>query len=134
MTTPVGSMHHVGIMVRDLDQAEEFATTVLGLPVVNRIASEEHGMRAVFLACGSALVELVEFSDQALVDSRLGDRTAAIDHVALEVDDVEAAERSLADHGVEMAAPGPLGLPSGRTNFTQAGTSQGVIWQLLELG
>jgi len=133
MSDPVGSTHHVGILVRDLDQAEAFATAVLGLPVVSRIASEEHRMRAAFLACGPTLIELVEFSDPDLVATRLGDRVAAIDHVALEVEDVEEAARGLGAHGVETVAQDPLELPSGRTHFTKPETSMGVIWQLLEL-
>lgn len=47
MSGPVGSMHHVGIVVRDLDAAEAFVTGAFGLPAVNRLASTELGMRAV---------------------------------------------------------------------------------------
>jgi catechol 2,3-dioxygenase-like lactoylglutathione lyase family enzyme len=133
MSEPVGAMHHVGIVVRDLDRAEAFATGVLGLPVAKRLASEELGMRAVFLTCGPALVELVEFADQQVVQARLGDRDAAIDHVALEVGDLEATMRALAEHGVATQFAEPAVTPAGRTNFTTADTSAGVVWQLLEL-
>lgn len=39
MTEPIGGMHHVGIVVRDLEMAETFVTRALGLPVVKRLAS-----------------------------------------------------------------------------------------------
>jgi catechol 2,3-dioxygenase-like lactoylglutathione lyase family enzyme len=133
MSEPIGSMHHVGIVVRDLDQAEAFATAALGLPVVNRLASAELGMRAVFLACGPALVELVEFDDPERVQERLGDRAAAIDHVALQVSDVEDAAHALGAHGVETVEAVPTTTPAGRMHFTQADTSAGIVWQLLEL-
>jgi catechol 2,3-dioxygenase-like lactoylglutathione lyase family enzyme len=103
MSEPVGDLHHVGIVVRDVDQAEAFVTAAFGLPVVNRVDSPALGVRAVFLACGAAMVELVEFSDPQLVRDRLGDRVAAVDHVAL------------------------------RVHFTRPDTSAGIIWQLLEL-
>jgi catechol 2,3-dioxygenase-like lactoylglutathione lyase family enzyme len=133
MSEPVGSMHHVGIVVRDLDQAEAFVAAAFALPVVNRLASAELGMRAVFLACGPALVELVEFTDPQVVRERLGDRVAAIDHVALQVADLDAAARTLAAHGVATVAPAPATTPAGRMHFTRADTSAGIVWQLLEL-
>jgi hypothetical protein len=129
---PIGAMHHVGIVVRDLDKAERFATSALGLPVVRQIASEEIGMRAVFLACGNGVVELVEFSDPETVEARLGDRAAVIDHVALAVADLDQAVGLLAEHGVETLTDEPMVTPSGRTHFTRADTSAGVSWQLLE--
>lgn len=133
MSQPVGAVHHVGIVVRDLDQVEAFFTTAFGFPVVNRIASEELGMRATFLAGGPAVVELIEFSDPQVVQERLGDRPAAIDHVALQVDDLDAAVASLAAHGVQTVHEAPVTTPVARWHFTKADTSGGVAWQLLEL-
>jgi len=78
MSKQIGSMHHVGILVRDLRQAEAFVTAALGLPVVKRLKSAELGVSMVFLACGPALVELIEYADPQLVQERLGDRRPAI--------------------------------------------------------
>jgi hypothetical protein len=89
-------------------------------------------MRAVFLACGPALVELVEFADPQLVRDRLGDRVAAIDHVALAVADLDDAVQALGAHGVETVHAVPATTPSGRMHFTRADTSAGIVWQLLE--
>lgn len=133
MSGPVGSLHHVGIVVRDLDAAEAFVTGAFGLPVVNRLASTELGMRAVFLACGPAVIELVEFADADVVRDRIGDRAAAIDHVALRVADLEEAVQALAAHGVETVSAAPITTPAGRTHFTKAPSSAGISWQLLEL-
>jgi methylmalonyl-CoA/ethylmalonyl-CoA epimerase len=134
MTVPVGDLNHVGIMVRDLDQAEAFATRVLGLPIVNRIAAPEHGMRAIFVSCGTGLIEFVEFSDPELLGRRLGDQVATIDHIALSVADLDGTVLALAEHGVETASPEPVVLPSGRIHFTKADSSGGIIWQLIEPG
>jgi catechol 2,3-dioxygenase-like lactoylglutathione lyase family enzyme len=133
MSKQIGSMHHVGIVVRDLRQAEAFVTAALGLPVVKRLESAELGVSMVFLACGPALVELIEWADPQLVRERLGDRVAAIDHVALAVDDLEHAVRQVASHGVGTVSPVPMTTPLGRMHFTQPETSAGIIWQLLEL-
>jgi methylmalonyl-CoA/ethylmalonyl-CoA epimerase len=129
---PIGTMHHVGIVVRALEDAEAFVTTAIGLPVVKRLDSAELGLRMVFLDCGPVLLELIEFADPDLVEQRLGDRTAVIDHVALEVADLEHARRVLAGHGVSTLHEVPLTTPLGSTHFTRPDTSAGVIWQLLQ--
>jgi methylmalonyl-CoA/ethylmalonyl-CoA epimerase len=132
MSDAIGSMHHVGIVVRDLDRAEAFVSGAIGLPVVNRLASPQLGLRAVLLACGPAMVELVEFSDPQIVRDRLGDRDAAVDHVALQVTDLEDAVQALAAHGVGTVDEAPMTTPAGRTHFTRADTSAGIRWQLME--
>jgi len=133
MRDAVGTVHHVGIVVRDLDQAEAFVTGALRLAVVNRLASSEHGMRAVFFDCGPTMIELVEFADPVLVRDRIGDRAAAIDHIALRVSDLDDAVQVLAGHGVGLVDAAPTSLTSGRMHFTRPETSAGIIWQLLEL-
>jgi catechol 2,3-dioxygenase-like lactoylglutathione lyase family enzyme len=54
MKAPIGRLHHVGIVVRDLERAEAFVAAARGLPVVNRLSSAEFGVRTIFLACGEA--------------------------------------------------------------------------------
>jgi methylmalonyl-CoA/ethylmalonyl-CoA epimerase len=133
MSAPIGSLHHVGIVVRHVETTESFLTGVLGLQVATRLESAELGLRMAFFDCGPALVELVEFADPGLVAARLGDRPAVLDHIALQVTDLGDTQEFLAGHGVELMRATPLVTPLGRTNFTGPATSGGVIWQLLEL-
>jgi methylmalonyl-CoA/ethylmalonyl-CoA epimerase len=130
---PIGSLHHVGIVVRHVETTESFLTGVLGLQVVKRLESAELGLRMAFLDCGPALVEIVEFADPGLVAARLGERPAVLDHVALQVTDLDDTEEVLAGHGVALMQATPLVTPLGRMTFTSPATSGGVIWQLLEL-
>ena len=133
MSAPIGSLHHVGIVVRHVETTESFLTGVLGLRVAKRLESAELGLRMAFFDCGSALVELVEFADPGLVAARLGDRPAVLDHIALQVADLDDAEEVLRGHGVDLMQATPLVTPLGRTTFTSPASSGGVIWQLLEL-
>ncbi|WP_281690445.1 VOC family protein [Pseudonocardia thermophila] len=133
MTAPIGSLHHVGIVVRHLETTAAFVGDALGFPVARQLDSPELGLRMVFYACGPALVELVEFADPAVAAARLGDRPAVLDHVALQVADLQNTHEALARHGVELMRATPLVTPLGRTTFTDPASSAGVIWQLLEL-
>jgi len=133
VSAPIGSLHHVGIVVRRLEATEPFLTDVLGLPVATRIELAQVGLRMAFFDCGPVLVELVEFADPGLIAARLGDRLAVLDHIALAVPGLEDTHENLARHGVELMRATPLVTPLGRTTFTNPATSGGVIWQLLEL-
>jgi methylmalonyl-CoA/ethylmalonyl-CoA epimerase len=132
MSAPVGDLHHVGVVVADLEAAETLLTAAFGLPVAHRLASEELGMRAVFLAAGPVTIELVQFADPDVARRRLRGGSAAIDHIALAVGDLEDAHAALGAHGVQTARERPLVTPAGRTLFTRAETSGGIVWQLLE--
>jgi catechol 2,3-dioxygenase-like lactoylglutathione lyase family enzyme len=133
VSAPIGSLHHVGIAVRRLEETEPFLNDVLGFPVTTRLDLAQLGLRMVFFDCGPVLVELVEFADAGLIAARLGDRPAVLDHIALAVPGLEDTHASLAGHGVELMRSTPLVTPLGRTTFTSPATSGGVIWQLLEL-
>ena len=133
MSAPIGTFHHVGIVVQRLEDAEAFVTSALGLPVVKRLDASKIGLQMVFFDCGPALVELIEFANPQLVEQRLGDRTAVIDHIAFAVADLEHAKDVLHGSGVVIIQDDPLVTPLGRTHFTRPDTSAGVIWQLLEL-
>ncbi|WP_158581504.1 VOC family protein [Actinomadura spongiicola] len=84
-TPPIGSLHHVGIAVRDLETTEAFLYEALRLPTTRRLDMADLGLRMAFFDCGPALIELVEFADPALTAARIGDRPAALDHIALAV-------------------------------------------------
>ena len=105
----IGRVHHLGMIVPDLDRAVGGFRDVLGLELDH---TEPYGdeLEIAFLPCGETLVELIRpltaegFSADWLASSGPG-----IQHVAFEVDDLEAALRELADKGVRPtgAAPRP---------------------------
>jgi glyoxylase I family protein len=56
---PLG-VHHLAVVVRDLDRAEAFYAGVLGLPVERRWADEAGAPRSVWLALGGGAFLAVE--------------------------------------------------------------------------
>ena len=99
-------IHHIGIIVDDLGSAEQFAISVLGLRVTKRASLPEQATELVFLACGSAEIELIEISDpqkrRARAELSIG--AATIEHIAVAVDDVERAADEWASAGVRLRA------------------------------
>jgi glyoxylase I family protein len=96
-------IHHVSINVSDVDQAIDFYTDVLGMTV--RGDRPEFGFGGAWLDAGPQQVHLIE----ATVPEGLGQ------HVALQVDDLDAVIDELRAEGVDISDASPVG--TGRQAF-----------------
>jgi catechol 2,3-dioxygenase-like lactoylglutathione lyase family enzyme len=97
-------LDHFGIEVADLERAERFYTSVLGLQVVNRFGDQ------VLLECGGQNLALFEVTRPPLDDTSRKSIIAhplGRGHHALKVGagDFAVARERLAAAGVESAAP-----------------------------
>ena len=138
---PLEGVHHIGILVADLRQAETFATEVLGLEVTKRFSLPEESIEAVLVDCGGVHLELIEIGDPEARArrARVPDAAVEIEHIALAVDDLEAEAERLRQHGVRFApAPGrpesdqPLEVAGTRSFFSLPETTGGFPGQLIE--
>lgn len=125
-------LEHIGIVVDDLDDAARFLQERLAL--ARDGGAESPGLRTAFFTPGAgARIEIIEATEPVARRRRLGDGgTARIEHVAFEVDDLDATIETLAALGVEITEPPRL---SGgyRTTWTVPATTNGVMLQLSEL-
>lgn len=138
----VAGVHHVGVIVADLDSAVGFATELLGLEVEKRVSLAAESTEIVFLHCGDVLLELIEISDPEVRSrrARIPGAKAEIEHVALAVDDLDSVVAELAEEGVSFTAGAgrvetttePLEVAGTRSLFTARRTSAGILVQLIE--
>jgi methylmalonyl-CoA/ethylmalonyl-CoA epimerase len=119
---------HVGIVVADL-AAHVSQLEALGLSFERSNANEESF--AVYYPCGDASVELIDVRAPEARERRLPEgEEARIEHIAFEVEDLEAVRSELEGRGVTVSWP-PF--PSGTAEmiWTIAETSGGVQYQFL---
>ena len=91
------AVHHVSIMVPDVDKALRFYTEVLGLK--QRTDRPELGIGGAWLDAGAQQLHLVE-----------GETPPGLgQHFALLVDDLDAAIAELRHQGLEVSDPRPIG-------------------------
>lgn len=102
MSEPIktGGVHHVALTVSDVRRSQAFYTELLGF---NHLT--DFGPRAL-LHNGSFLLGLTPASDpsQAIAGDRFNENRIGMDHLSLSVGskaDLEAAVRTLDEHGVE---------------------------------
>jgi methylmalonyl-CoA epimerase len=83
-------IHHVGIVVRSLEEAYAFYRDTLGLSVHKTAEVRDQGVRAALLTVGHSEIELLEPIDpKGTVARFLEKRGEGMHHVCFETDNVE---------------------------------------------
>ncbi len=126
-------VNHLGVIVGDLDDAVQSFTEHLGLELDH---VEQYGdeLDIAFLPCGETLVELIKpLKDQGSNADYLKQHGPGIQHVAFEVDDLDAALAELAERGVEPLGDAPLpGAGGTRIAFLEPQAFGGILVELCE--
>jgi methylmalonyl-CoA/ethylmalonyl-CoA epimerase len=126
-------VNHLGVIVEDLDEAVRSFTEHLGLTLDH---TEPYGdeLEIAFLPCGETLVELIEPRTEAGSNADyLKEHGPGIQHVAFEVDDLEAALSELAERGVRPLGDAPMpGAGGTRIAFLEPRAFGGILVELCE--
>jgi methylmalonyl-CoA/ethylmalonyl-CoA epimerase len=122
---------HIGVIVRSLDRAKQFLGSDLGLPLVKETNLPDRGTRAAFFQCGSCEVEVIEVLREEQRKQRLGDNEARIEHIAFDVENLEALLQRLSGVGGRVDNP-PFVHDDDLMAFTVPDTTMGVRLQFIQ--
>lgn len=124
---------HVGIVVRDLQEALQVYQTALGLPLREVMELPDQKVRIAFLPVGESNVELVQpTTDDSGIARFLAKQGEGIHHLCIEVAEIEAALAQLKTHGVELIDEVPRQGAHGRVAFIHPKGAHGVLIELVE--
>jgi methylmalonyl-CoA/ethylmalonyl-CoA epimerase len=124
---------HIGIVVRDVQEALKVYEGALGLPLGKVAEVPEQGVRVAFLPVGESNVELVQpTADDTGVARFLEKRGEDIHHLCLEVEDIETALARLKEHGVPLIDETPRQGVHGQVAFLHPKGMHGVLVELVE--
>jgi methylmalonyl-CoA epimerase len=128
-----GRVHHVAIVVRDLEAALSLYRDRLGLPLELVLPIESDGVRIAFLGVGQSKIELVEPTDPTTGVARyLDSRGEGFHHLCLEVANLAAELERLAGEGVELIDRLPRPGAEGPVAFIHPRACNGVLVELIE--
>ncbi len=126
-------VNHLGILVEDLDGAVRSFTENLGLSLdhVERYGEE---LDIAFLPCGETLIELIKpLTNDGWNADYLEEQGPGIQHVAFEVEDLEAALEELRTRGVDTMGDAPMpGAGGTRIAFLDPRAFGGILVELCE--
>jgi methylmalonyl-CoA/ethylmalonyl-CoA epimerase len=106
--TPSKKIHHIDVVVRDLDRAVESYRAVLGTEPEPRESLPDRGIELARFRVGETWLILVQPTRaDSPVMRFLEQHGEGFFHMAIEVDDVEARARSLSELGIGLTSSTP---------------------------
>lgn len=127
-------LDHLGIAVSDIEAALKLYRDVLGLELVATEEIHEQRVRSHHLRLGEAEIELLEPTDpEGPVGKFLAKRGPGIHHVALRVEDLDAASAKAMDAGYTSIGSPSTGAGGKRILFFHPGSTGGVLLELCEV-
>jgi methylmalonyl-CoA/ethylmalonyl-CoA epimerase len=135
----VNRISHIGVVVRDLDSAVKLWTEAYGLKVFSRLDIPVEGIRSVLLSPGGSpdemSIELMEPTDKSDMSNAVARRLARAGegfyHVAVEVEDVEASGKALAERDMTVIERAPVVEGEAMRWVVHPRSSNGVLVELL---
>ena len=129
-------IHHLGVAVRELEDAFATYARLFGAELEHRETLAEQGVEAIALKVGDSRVELLgALGEDTPVGRFLAKRGPGMHHVAYWVDDVGAALAELVDEGAQLIDETPrLGLYGLQVAFVHPDSVHGVLTEVVSSG
>jgi len=129
----LGRIHHVAVVVRDLEASLAFYRDILGLELEPILPIPSDRVRIAFLPIGDSKIELVAPTDDTTGVARfLESRGEGFHHVCFEVPDLADTLTRLAIDGVELIDTAPRKGAEGPVAFLHPRSCHGVLVELIE--
>ncbi|NND84297.1 MAG: methylmalonyl-CoA epimerase [Acidimicrobiia bacterium] len=128
------NLDHVAIAVHDLDAALAEYELLYGVSALHRERVEEQGVEEAMVAVGGSFIQLIQpLSPETPVGRFLEQKGEGLHHVALAVDDIEAALAHLKAEGARLIDEAPrVGGRGARIAFVHPKQTTGTLIELVE--
>ena len=129
----LGRVHHVALVVRDIEASLRLWRDTLGLPVELVLPIEHDRVTIAFLPVGESKIELVQPTDDTTGVARfLASKGEGFHHVCFEVANISEALMRLEMDGVELIDSVARKGAEGPVAFVHPRSCQGVLVELIE--
>ena len=128
----IKQISHLGIAVKNLEEAREFYRTVFGLESSEPIIGGEGTIKVSMVEVGRVLIELIQpVGSEGAVAKFLEKRGEGFHHICYEVDNISAEIASLKTSGLEVLGDPKQGA-EGMSVFLHPRGTHGVLVELVE--
>ncbi|HPF83828.1 hypothetical protein SDC9_185356 [bioreactor metagenome] len=125
---------HIGIAVKSIDDALAFWQSALGVKCTGVEEVEEQKVKTAFLPIGDTEVELLEAtSDESPVAKFIEKKGEGIHHLAIRVENLEAALAELKEKGIRLIDETPrYGAGGAKIAFVHPKSTGGILLEISE--
>jgi methylmalonyl-CoA epimerase len=125
---------HIGIAVKNIDQALRLYESGLGLPLHGKETVPTEGVTVAFLPVGDTEIELLEpTSADSPIARFIEKRGEGIHHIAFIVEDIQAAMSRLKEQGFELIDQQPrTGAGGSQVAFVHPKSAGGALIELCQ--
>ncbi|HAD82998.1 MAG: methylmalonyl-CoA epimerase [Candidatus Edwardsbacteria bacterium RIFOXYD12_FULL_50_11] len=130
----IKGIDHIGIAVKNLEEAQKFYTEGLGLALEAIETVESQKVKVAFIPVGDSRVELLESTaPDGNIAKFIEAKGEGIHHLALKVDNIEKALEELTAKGYQLIDKVPrVGAGGHRIAFVHPKSTKGVLLELSE--
>lgn len=130
----IESIEHIGIAVKNLEEAITVYRDVLGFKLEGIHILNERKVKVAFFSVGESRIELLEpLGSDSAVAKFLEARGEGIQHLAVNVKNVEAVLEELKGKGVTLVDESPrAGAEGTKIAFVHPKSTRGVLLELVE--
>jgi methylmalonyl-CoA/ethylmalonyl-CoA epimerase len=130
------AIDHVGVAVRDLDEAIAFYRDTYGMTMLHEETNEEQGVREAMMGVGtsgSCVQLLAPLSPASTIAAFLDRSGPGVQQVAYRVADIDAVSATLRERGLRLLYDAPRrGTSDSRVNFIHPKDAGGILVELVE--
>lgn len=130
----IKNIDHIGIAVKNIEQAGKFYTDVLGLDIEGIETVAEQKVNVAFIPITDSEVELLEsVGPDGPVAKYIEKRGEGIQHIAFRVDDINQCLAELKEKGVRLIDQSPRhGAGGAKIAFIHPKETNGVLVEICE--
>jgi methylmalonyl-CoA/ethylmalonyl-CoA epimerase len=126
-------IHHVGVVVANLDQAMAFWRDALGLHLTKTQVIQDQGVKAALLKAGESEIELLEpINPENGVGKFLARRGGGLHHLCFETENVERELEGARAKGIQLIDQKPRPGLAGMICFLHPKATRGVLVEYAE--
>ena len=132
----VKHIDHIGIAVKNIEQAGKFYIDILGLKIENVENVADQKVNVAFIPITDSEVELLESTDpDGPVAKYIDARGEGVQHIAFRVENIEEALNELKAKGVRLIDQEPRrGAGGAKIAFVHPKETNGVLVEICERG
>lgn len=125
-------VNHIGIAVKDMDEAREFWNKNFGVETPPPIT--ERDMQVCMIKLSDVLVELLApIGKEGVMAKFLEKRGEGIHHICYEVEDIYSAVKELNTKGIELVDKEPREGAEGKIVFLHPKATHGVLTEIVQV-